>query len=1161
MAEKVNLTEEQKAVVNDPGGTLLVSAAAGSGKTMVLIDRVLRIVEEKQCDLDRFLMITFTEAAAAELRGKLIARLSKTLAERPDDRHLQRQMSRVYLAQISTVHAFCSAVLRDYAHKADLPADFSVCEEQEAKKLRDRAMQKTLDDAYRDLEEGSDVAATLDMLGAGRSDDNLPELIENLYFSLQSYCDPQARLQDLRNRLDISSFADVGQTPWGKYLIEQFHSYLDRSLVTLQRAYLLSEGVLDKYLPPLQNAIDVVTELRKQKTWDDIRATPCKFSRMAPINRDSCPDLFRMEQVKAMRSDVKDQLENWKTKFTVPSDEALRALSSSACALRGLISLTERFGTEYARRKQNARVLDFNDLEHKVLRLVQDRSAAQEIAERYEQIMVDEYQDTNEVQDAIFRAISKNEENLFFVGDVKQSIYGFRRADPTIFLEKYLRFADYKEAAPGAPKKILLSDNFRSHPAILEAANDVFRLTMTEAVGGLRYGDAEALRPNQKAVDMGEPAVELHCIEKESNVPGKPVSPTQIEAELVAGRIREMLDGEMIPEGESLRPILEEDIVILLRSLKTENENRAETYRAALAKRGIKCVCDNDNVFDSDEVAVLSALLEVIDNPHRDIPLVTVLLSPLFGYTADDLALARADNRGGDLYSAVQGSEFCAKLDELRTAAQTTTSLRRLLDFADDRLFIRTVYGAMENGAQRLQNIDRFFALADNYEAGGIGDLSGFVRYLETLREKGLSSESAHTTGAVHLTSIHKSKGLEYPVVFLSGLFKQFNPKEASKTVMIDSKLGIASAVYEPEQVIRYPTVAKYAIADRIRKESKSEEMRVLYVGMTRAKYRLVMTGCMEYLKTRLSKIAWYLTVPAQNGFIESARSEGDWVLMTAMTHSEAGELFAVGGNPGLGHVPEFPWKIRFYEENEIMSGNDQAVHATEETEKIEYVPLRYPHEKAVSAPSKVTATQLKGRAADEEIAEETKKPALKLPIRKPHFSYGKRSLTGAERGTAIHLAMQYLRYENCTDTDSVKKELDRLVEMSFMTPQQREAVPEDKILTFFRSDLGKRLLAAERVVREYKFSVLEDGSLIDPDLAGEKILLQGVTDCCLIEQGELTILDFKSDHVQPGQEGEKADFYRGQLDAYGRALSRVLELPVKERILYFFSTDTAINA
>ncbi len=1156
---KHELTKEQKAVVHDNGGTLLVSAAAGSGKTTVLIDRVIRIVEEKNCDVDRFLMITFTKAAAAELRGKLIGRLSELLAERPDDRRLQAQMSRVYLTQISTVHAFCASVLRDYAHVIDVPADFSVCEDREADVLRERAMQTVLDSAYEELEEGSDVAAALNMLGVGRNDKKLPELIGKLYESLQSYSDPQQRLEILRKSIDCASFKDAGETIWGKYLIEQFHKHLDHAQVTMQKAADLCEGPFVKYLAGMKNSIEVIRSLKALNTWEEIRSFSINFIDLERIEKKDNADPDMKKHLQDMRNGVKKSLSDWKAKFSLSSEDALSDLSAGSAALRGLFDLTERFAKRFAENKERAHVLDYDDLEHKMLRLVRIRSVAQEIAARYEQIMVDEYQDTNEVQDEIFRLISDDGKNLFFVGDVKQSIYGFRRADPTIFLEKYKTFANYTEEKDGEPRKILLSHNFRSHPAILEAVNDVFRLTMTENVGGLRYGDAEALRhPDTPVTEMPTYPVELHCIEKEKDDSEDPATVDEVEAEFVADRIRAMLHGgELIPDGSNgLRPILEEDIVILLRALK----GHAEAYQAALAKRGIKCVCANENIFETEEIMVLFALLRAIDNPHQDVPLASVLLSPLFGCTADELALARANRRGGDLYTVMKDSDSCKRLDELRTAAQTT-SVRRLLDIADERLFIRTIFGAMEEGAQRLQNIDRFFALADSYESGSRYGLSGFVAYLDSLSEKGQDTEGVSTGGAVRITTIHKSKGLEYPVVFLSDLFKDINFDDSGGAVLINSKLGIASEVYDPERMARYPTFAKHAISERICSETRSEEMRVLYVGMTRAKYRLVMTGCRSSLQTKVKKYADELSIPAPDGLIESAKSMGDWVLMTALTHTEAGELFQVGGNPGLGHLPEYPWTIRYHRSSELLSADAQPAKTAEETEKIEYVPLRYPHEKAVGAPSKVTATQLKGRVTDEEISEDTAAQPLKLPIRKPQFSFGKRALTGAERGTAIHLAMQYIRYDCCTDTDSVKKELDRLVDMRFLTPQQREAVPEEKILNFFRSDVGMRVLAADRVVREYKFSVLEDGSLIDPALAGEEILLQGVTDCCLIESGELTILDFKSDHVKPGQEGEKADFYRGQLDAYARALSKVLGLPVKERILYFFSTDSAINA
>ena len=492
MAELV-LTKEQQAVVENRGGTLLVSAAAGSGKTKVLVDRVLARVAEpsENCNVDDFLMITFTQAAAAELRGKLIAALSERLAQQPEHRHLQRQMSRVYLAQISTVHAFCSTLLREYAHVLELPSDFRVCDEQEAIRLRQRAMQSVLETAYSNLEPGSELAAALDMLGAGRDDRALAELIEKVYSAMQCFRAPDERLMECRSMLDVSAYTDVGQTIWGQYLLRELRGYLDDCLSSLQDARTLIETTeaLQPYYPTILENIETVKQLAGAVSWEEIRTAAPDFGRLNAIRK--CPEPEKQKKVQMLRKRVVDGLRRRLGKFALPSEELLQDLQLSGKALRGLLLLTERFSDAYRKEKLRRHALDYNDLEHETLRLLltrqgQPTAEAREVSKRYTEIMVDEYQDTNDVQDAIFNAISRNGQNLFFVGDVKQSIYRFRLADPTIFLEKYKSFAPYTAAKPGQPRKILLSDNFRSHPEILDAANAVFRLTMTERDGGLR---------------------------------------------------------------------------------------------------------------------------------------------------------------------------------------------------------------------------------------------------------------------------------------------------------------------------------------------------------------------------------------------------------------------------------------------------------------------------------------------------------------------------------------------------------------------------------------------------------------------------------------------------------------------------------------------------
>lgn len=1166
MAEIV-LTRQQQAVVDSRGGALLVSAAAGSGKTKVLIDRVLKRVEQEQCNLDDFLMITFTQAAAAELRGKLIAQLNKLLAAHPENRHLQQQMNRVYLSQISTVHAFCITLLRDYAYSLDIPADFRVCDEQETLNMTERAMRAVLEGAYENIAATPEIADAMDTLGAGRTDKALPELIEKLYRSLQCYKDRETRRRELRDALDFTGCTDAGQTLWGGYLITELHTLLDSCIKSLQSCCECAEAseAVSDYVPTLRENLALLQQLRQLDSWQALQQAVPDFGKLKALRK--CEDAERKERIQVTRKRVIKKVRDALSRFSASSEEVLSDLSASAGALRGLLELTERFSSAYATEKRRRRVLDYNDLEHETLRLLLCRdgmptAAAREISARYVEIMVDEYQDTNAIQDAIFQAISRNGKNLFFVGDVKQSIYRFRLADPGIFLQKYRSFAEEEAAAEGEPRKIVLSDNFRSCAQVLSAANDVFRMTMNERVGGLRYTDAEALCPKRQMPQMPTAAVELHCIETESEEDERPTRREEVEAEFTAQRIAQMLqNGELIPDGDTLRTIRAEDIVILMRSMS----GKAELYRKALLRWGIGCVSGNENIFASEEVILLTALLQIIDNPAQDIPLLTVLLSPIFRFDAQSLAFARANCRDGDLYEALcaypPAQPMLATLNALRELAQAS-SLRGLLDACDERLFLRPILGAMENGTKRLQNFERFAALADAYENSGQYGLPGFLRRLDALREKGLSTEESNSNGAVRIMTIHKSKGLEFPVVFLADLCKQFNRSDATEPVLIDPQLGIGANVFDRTRCLSYPTIARSAISDSLRRQALSEEMRVLYVAMTRAQYRLVMTCCRARLSKCLSDIAAELTIPAEPSLVESVGCIGDWILMTAMARSEAGALFEASAYPQERMVSEYPWHITFQSSTELAEApKAQSRQAAAQSELLpDFTPLVYPYPGAPIAPSKLTATQLKGRDLDEEILENATPQLPKLPLRKPQFLPGVRALTPAQRGTAIHMAMQYLRYEACTDKKAVATELNRLVSERFLTQQQRDAVPEEKLLRFFTSEIGRRILQAKQLKREFKFSLLVDGTILSPELAGERILLQGVTDCCMIEDDGLTVLDFKSDCVQPGREAEHAACYRGQLDAYSRALCAVFSKKVKERILYFFATDTAIS-
>ncbi len=1163
MMAEIRLTENQRAVVEDRGGTLLVSAAAGSGKTKVLIDRVLARVSDERCNVDDFLMITFTQAAASELRGKLLTELSRRLTEQPENRHLQHQLSRVYLAQISTVHAFCGAILREYVHRTSLPADFRVSDEQENAALRDKAMQRLLAELYAQVRENADYTAALEMLGAGRDERRLRELIYALLSSVQAYPDPNARLEAFERMVDVSDCSDAGQTVWGAYLLEEARVRLRDCMEMLRSAQSRAqenESVV-KYAPTFASDAEMLDALLQAQSWDDFRSVDTRFGRLPTIR--GCADPDTQEQLKAVRKRVKDEVERIRRDFSVASCEALADLALCMPALRGLLRLTKRLGEIYCEEKRRRHLLDYDDLEHEAYRLLcrdgRPTAAARELSSRYVEIMVDEYQDTNAVQDAVFSALGETEGKLFFVGDVKQSIYRFRLADPSIFLSKYLHFADRSEARDGAPRRILLSDNFRSDPQILAATNDVFSLLMTPRIGGLYYTDAEALRPGLRHPEPEMPAVELHVVDAVSDdEQDAPDGRTETEAAWLAERIRRMLDGECLTEGEQIRPIRPEDIVILLRSLR----GKAPVYTSALRSRGIPCVCGNDDLFSAEEIRFLCAFFQILSNPHQDVPLLTVLFSPVVGMQADTLARIRAAQRSGDLFDILSASEeaecFASLLRRLRREARLVP-VRELLDALDDETDFMNIYGAM--GAQKRRNMEEFYAIADEYDRSGSLGLPGFLRRLEQLRQRGRSADAGNASGAIRIMSIHKSKGLEFPVVVLADLCKPFNMLDLRQDVLTDPELGIGCSALDAGRGVIFSTIAKTAIGSRSRRESLSEEMRILYVAMTRAKQKLLLSCCAKGLPSRLTRLAQELTVPPSAALIERALCPGDWILMTALLRSEAGELFRRAAYPAQRRASEYPWRIEWHDAVQTQT----SVRPQETTEAAPVLPQPqflppYAHETATRTPAKLTATQLKGRAADEEVADSVPSATVTIRRPKPRFMAGLRPLTPAQRGTAIHLAMQFVDYACCETVEGATRELERLVAQHFLTAQQAQAVEPQTLVRFFQSPTGQRVLHAEKIVREFKFSVLENAERFDKALSGETVLLQGVTDCCILEPDGLTVLDFKSDRVVPGTEAERAAFYRGQLDAYSRALSRIFECPVKERVLYFFATDTAVS-
>lgn len=1151
-------TPAQQAAIEDRGGTLLVSAAAGSGKTAVLVERAVRLITDEKAPVaaDRLLIVTFTRAAAEELRARIAVRLTAEAAAHPESAYLRRQRLLLGRANICTIDAFCMQLLKRWFAELQLPPDFTLADDAKAYAMRQNALAAVLEELYED----ADFCAFASLYGRARSDAGAAGAVLALYDFSRTLPRPDAVLEAIcaayENALPLC------ETAWGECLLQSAGQAVQSALRLAHAARGIARETpgLEGYLPALEEDgafLGALQEYIRAKRWDDavIYAAEYRPAALKPV-RGEVPG---KEAVKALRDAVKDTVERLKkdiffcTQAQFDADRTRIAPLARALA-RGAGLFAERLFAD----KLAEKALEYSDFEHLALRLLCDESGqktetARAVSRAFDAVLVDEYQDTNELQALLYRCLANDEgSNLFFVGDVKQSIYRFRLASPEIFIGKRESYAPYAPGGPH-PAALTLGHNFRSAGSVIDQINDVFSCLMSRAVGDVDYTRAEWLvRGTADAYDGGP--MELLIVDESAE------DAARGDAGAAADAILRMVN-EAFPvreQGGGTRPCGYGDCCVLLRS----RANFAR-YEAEFARRGIPASADTgESPLTASEVSPLLSMLRVIDNPGQDVHLAAALLSVMFSFTPDDLTRLRVLAPRGSLYAALLQSEE----PKARAFLQTLAALRRMAATACvaelcDEIFARTHYfaavGAMENGAARRETLRAFTAWAAQLE-GGAGSLAAFLRVVDSALESGAVHGAASPVlpqGAVSIMTIHRSKGLEFPVVILADTDRRFNLRDTSDPVLFHPALGMGMNLRAGEGGL-FPTAPHRAIRTVQRAEAVSEEMRVLYVALTRARDKLVVTVPMAKPEKKLSAMAVALrgTNGADAYTLGRASSFADWLCTVALLHPDCEALRRFAGAPvlpllaarGQLHVELVsapaavqadapPAFVRTAQPDAALAGQLMQGFAA----AYENAPL-------CALPAKLSVSDLAHADAQPVLA-------------RPAFLYGE-GLTAAERGTALHTALQFIDLRAAQQ--DLSAELNRLIRGKWLDAALAEKLERPRLEAFLHSPLAARMCAAKTLLREYDFITAVAAKYVDETLperfAHQPVLVQGIADAVLLNAGEAEIVDYKTDRGKSPR--QLLDAYAKQLLLYRAAVEKRLGVPVTRCTIYSFALEQEID-
>ena len=1317
-------TIEQQSVIDSRNCNLLVAAAAGSGKTAVLVERIIQMITDKDnpIDIDKLLVVTFTNAAASEMRERVGDAIGKALDEHPENTNLQNQLVLLNKASITTIHSFCLEVIKSNFHRINLDPNFRIGDTTECTILKTEALEDVFEELYKEKDLG--FLNLVESYAEKRGDSELQNIILSIYSFAMASPYPSEWLIKSAEDFNIDDNFEFEKSAWAKSILDTVRIEVSGIEVSMKKALEEVEDILEleTFTDKLRTEYLKVKDLLKacNTSWNETytRMSSMTFENYvkgvkripkdAPIYIKEAKD-----KAKSIRDKAKKSLEDIiQSSFYKDTESIIEEIKYLYPIVKSISSTIIKFEEEYSKRKREKGIIDFNDIEHFALKILTQRdengkiltdefgnSIPSEIAlayrDKFYEIFIDEYQDSNLVQEVLLSTIAKIQTpNRFMVGDVKQSIYRFRQAKPEIFQEKY---ETYGVNEGSLYRKIMLYKNFRSRAEVLDSANYIFENIMSKNIGEIEYTEKERLNlganfkeNNDENIIVGGPT-EVHIIQKskvedlddntEEKQDEEEIDNLQLEARMVGKIIKDLMtpneDGkiQMIYDKkiDSYRRIEFKDIVILLRATSAW----APVFADELMNMDIPTYADiGVGYFDTIEIKTMISLLQVIDNPLQDIPLLAVLKSPMFGFTPEELIDIRLENKEKSFYEALEDFSYekvlevnndedkvinlgqvYEELEDIHTIKDFNTFsnfgdfnelgqidldiqsdeineisydnkdfnlsenpqirkaqefLIKLKDFKEKSLYMSTdeflwylytktgyyaYVGALPSGSQRKANLKILFERAKQFEETSFKGIFNFINFISKLKKSNTDMGSAKTLGenadVVRIMSIHKSKGLEFPVVICSGMGKNFNTQDFKKNILYHHSLGYGPQLVDFERRISFPSIAKEALKNKINIENLSEEMRVLYVAFTRPKEKLIITGSTKKIEDSIKK--WSSELDSSKTISQYSILKGknflDWIMPSILKHRDL-ENIRDAINVNIEHIEDHPskWSTKLWykedilidkkdEENEdgiesILENLNIDEFSTEYYEQIkEKLNYEYPYKFSVTKPASISVTEIK---KVQNIYEEDFSQSLfsqRTVLKKPLFiqeSQEKNKITGAERGTIVHLIMQVLDLNKISNIDDIKKQIEEFIKRGIITEQQSMVLNPFKIYKFFKSDIGQRMLKSEFIKREqaiYTQIKMKDVYIFEEVLQkddsrydSETLMLRGIIDAYFEENGEIVLVDYKTDFVNDENKEIVVKRYKKQLDLYSEALERLTGKRVKEKCIYLFGIDEAVS-